>query len=155
MLTHLDKNGNATMVDINNKNFSNRQAIAVGEILITQDILDSIKKQSLKKGDIFTVAKLAGINAAKKTSELIPLCHQLPLDLVDVKFEIDEKKLLIRSTALIKTSYKTGVEMEALIAVNISLLTIYDMCKGLSKKMQINNIYLQKKTGGKSGEWNY
>ena len=77
------------------------------------------------------------------------------MDLVDVNFEIDEKKLLIRSTALIKTSYKTGVEMEALIAVNISLLTIYDMCKGLSKKMQINNIYLQKKTGGKSGEWNY
>ena len=151
MLTHLDKNGNAIMVDVADKSLSNREAEAEGEISITSKILEAIKQQTLKKGDLFTVAKIAAINAAKQTSTFIPLCHQIPLDFIDVKFNVDEKQLKIKITTQVKTSYKTGVEMEALMAVNIGLITIYDMCKALSKDMVISNIRLSRKTGGKSG----
>jgi cyclic pyranopterin monophosphate synthase len=153
MLTHLDKNGNAIMVDVADKSISAREAEAEGEISITSKILEAIKQQTLKKGDLFTVAKIAAINAAKQTSTFIPLCHQIPLDFIDVKFNVDEKQLKIKITTQVKTSYKTGVEMEALMAVNIGLITIYDMCKALSKDMVISNIRLSRKTGGKSGDY--
>ena len=153
MLTHLDKNGNAIMVDVADKSLSAREAEAEGEISITSKILEAIKQQTLKKGDLFTVAKIAAINAAKQTSTFIPLCHQIPLDFIDVKFNVDEKQLKIKVSAQVKSSYKTGVEMEALMAVNIGLITIYDMCKALSKEMVISNIRLLTKTGGKSGDY--
>lgn len=153
MLTHIDKNGNATMVDVNDKSISNRIAKAQGEILVTKGILDNIKDQSLKKGDLFTVAKVAGINAAKNTSQLIPLCHQVPLDSIDIEFTVNDRTSTITVSSIVKTSYKTGVEMEALVAVNITLLTIYDMCKAVSKDMKIRKVELIHKSGGKSGHW--
>jgi molybdenum cofactor biosynthesis protein MoaC len=153
MLTHIDKNGNATMVDVNDKSISNRIAKAQGEILVTKGILDNIKDQSLKKGDLFTVAKVAGINAAKNTSQLIPLCHQVPLDSIDIEFTVNDGTSTITVSSIVKTSYKTGVEMEALVAVNITLLTIYDMCKAVSKDMKIRKVELIHKSGGKSGHW--
>jgi cyclic pyranopterin phosphate synthase len=153
MLTHLDKNGNATMVDISDKKTTTRTALASGVIHITPEILESIKKDSIKKGNVFTVAKIAGINSAKMTEAIIPLCHQIPLDYIDINFDLQERNLIIEVLASVKTSHKTGVEMEALVAVNASLLTIYDMCKGVSKDMQITGIKLLKKTGGKSGDW--
>jgi molybdenum cofactor biosynthesis protein MoaC len=102
---------------------------------------------------VFTVAKIAGINSAKMTEAIIPLCHQIPLDYIDINFDLHEENLIIEVLASVKTSHKTGVEMEALVAVNSSLLTIYDMCKGISKDMHITDIKLLKKTGGKSGDW--
>ena len=153
MLTHLDKNGNATMVDISDKKTTTRTALASGVIHIKQEILEAIKKDSIKKGNVFTVAKIAGINSAKMTEAIIPLCHQIPLDYIDINFDLQEENLIIEVLASVKTSHKTGVEMEALVAVNASLLTIYDMCKGVSKDMQITDIKLLKKTGGKSGDW--
>ena len=153
MLTHLDKNGNATMVDISDKKTTTRTALASGVIHITPEILEAIKKDSIKKGNVFTVAKIAGINSAKMTEAIIPLCHQIPLDYIDINFYLQEENLIIEVLASVKTSHKTGVEMEALVAVNASLLTIYDMCKGVSKDMRISDIKLLKKTGGKSGDW--
>jgi cyclic pyranopterin phosphate synthase len=153
MLTHLDKNGNATMVDISDKKTTTRTALASGVIHITQEILEAIKKDSIKKGNVFTVSKIAGINSAKMTEAIIPLCHQIPLDYIDINFDLQEENLIIEVLASVKTSHKTGVEMEALVAVNASLLTIYDMCKGVSKDMRITDIKLLKKTGGKSGDW--
>ena len=153
MLTHLDKNGNATMVDISDKKTTTRTALASGVIHITPEILEAIKKDSIKKGNVFTVAKIAGINSAKMTEAIIPLCHQIPLDYIDINFDLQEENLIIEVLASVKTSHKTGVEMEALVAVNASLLTIYDMCKGVSKDMLITDIKLIKKTGGKSGDW--
>ena len=153
MLTHLDKNGNATMVDISDKKTTTRTALASGVIHITPEILEAIKKDSIKKGNVFTVAKIAGINSAKMTEAIIPLCHQIPLDYIDINFDLQEENLIIEVLASVKTSHKTGVEMEALVAVNAALLTIYDMCKGVSKDMQITDIKLLKKTGGKSGDW--
>ena len=153
MLTHLDKNGNATMVDISDKKTTTRTALASGVIHITPEILEAIKKDSIKKGNVFTVAKIAGINSAKMTEAIIPLCHQIPLDYIDINFDLQEDNLVIEVLASVKTSHKTGVEMEALVAVNASLLTVYDMCKGVSKDMQITDIKLLKKTGGKSGDW--
>ena len=153
MLTHLDKNGNATMVDISEKKITTRTALASGVIHITPEILEAIKKDSIKKGNVFTVAKIAGINSAKMTEMIIPLCHQIPLDYIDIIFDLQEENLIIKVFASVKTSHKTGVEMEALVAVNGSLITIYDMCKGISKNMQITDIKLLKKTGGKSGNW--
>ena len=153
MLTHLDKNGNATMVDISDKKTTTRTALASGVIHITPEILEAIKKDSIKKGNVFTVAKIAGINSAKMTEAIIPLCHQIPLDYIDINFDLQEENLIIEVLASVKTSHKTGVEMEALVAVNASLLTIYDMCKGVSKDMRITDIKLLKKTGGKSGDW--
>lgn len=153
MLTHLDKNGNATMVDISDKKITARTAQASGVIHITPEILDALKKESIEKGNVFTVAKIAGINSAKLTETIIPLCHQIPLDFINISFDLDEKNLTITVYATVKTSHKTGVEMEALVAVNGSLITIYDMCKGISKGMQITDIKLIEKTGGKSGYW--
>ncbi len=153
MLTHVDKKGNAKMVDISSKKDTQRTAEAKGSIQLTPKIMQSILKDLNKKGDVLTVAKIAGIQAGKKTSELIPLCHSILLNSIKIDFKIIEKKFEIECYVIAKCNGTTGVEMEALTALSISLLTIYDMCKGIDKDMKINNISLMKKTGGKSGKW--
>jgi len=149
-LSHLDSDGKARMVDISKKQPTLRTAEAEGFIKLDENIIRKIKENGFKKGDVFSVAKIAGINAAKKTWELIPLCHQLALTDIEIGFTITEEDSRVRVNSRVKTNYSTGVEMEALIAVSVSLLTIYDMCKALSKSMQIGPVYLQSKTGGKS-----
>lgn len=141
------------MVDIEEKPISQRIAIASGEIKISQEVLEKIKNISHKKGDVLGIARVSGIMATKKTSDLIPLCHNINLTSVEIDFEIKENDLTILCTATVKTEGKTGVEMEALTAVNISLLTIYDMCKSMDRGMIIKNIMLNLKDGGKTGKW--
>ncbi len=155
MLTHVDVEGKAKMVDITQKGTTNRVAFAGGWIYIGKKILQLIKENNMKKGDVLNTAKIAGILAAKKTGELIPLCHPLNITYVNIKFQFDEEdgKIFIFSEA--KINAPTGVEMEALTAVNICALTIYDMCKGVDKKLYIGESYLIKKTGGKSGTFVY
>ena len=150
MLSHIDKKGNAKIVDISNKKITKRIAIASGMIFVTQEILEQIKKNETKKGDIFTVAKIAGIMAAKKTSDLIPLCHPLKIDDIQIAFNVDDSKKVIIAEAKVKCENKTGVEMEALTAISITLLTIYDMCKAISNQMRITDVRLISKTGGKT-----
>lgn len=152
MLSHLDNKGNAKIVDISGKKISSRIAKASGKISISQDVLNQINLKKNKKGDIFTVSKIAGIMAAKKTSGLIPLCHQINLDDILINFELDEEKKYISVTSLIKCKEKTGAEMEALIAASISLLTIYDMCKAIDSNMVIYDIKLIEKSGGKKNK---
>ena len=153
MLTHIDKDGNAKMVDISKKNNSNRVAIAYGFIELNNATIDLIKVGNLKKGDVLTVAKIAGIQASKKTSSLIPLCHNINLDSINIEFRISNKENKIYCQSTVGCSGKTGVEMEALTAVSIALLTIYDMCKASDKNMVISEIKLVEKHGGKSGVW--
>ncbi len=146
--THFDKNGQAIMVDVTDKNDTVREAVATGYIIVSDEVLDAILNHKNKKGDVLTVAQIAGITGAKKTSDLIPLCHNVPISSCKLNFEIDGNK--IHATSTLKTTYKTGIEMEALTSVSIALLTIYDMCKAIDKKMEIHDIKLCKKTGGKS-----
>ncbi len=150
-LSHIDGDGSAHMVDVGGKDETSREAIASGQISMHTGTLQAIKDNALKKGDVLSTARIAGIMAAKKTSELIPLCHPLMLTKISVDFEYLDDGILV--TALVRLDGKTGVEMEALTAVNIALLTIYDMAKALQKDMVINDVKLIKKTGGKSGEW--
>jgi cyclic pyranopterin phosphate synthase len=152
-LTHFDKDGNATMVDVSKKNPTLREAKAQGYIKLSTQIIEKIKNKTLSKGDVLTVAQIAGIMGAKNTSLLIPLCHNINLDGVNVEFEIDEKINSIKITAIVRTTSSTGVEMEALNAVSIAALTIYDMVKAVEKSMVINDIKLIYKTGGKSGDY--
>lgn len=147
--THINKNGDATMVDVNKKDVTERIAIASGEVKLSKYIIEMIKKGNILKGNVLTVAKIAGILAAKKTSELIPLCHNIPVDVIDIEFKMKKTKIIIIAT--VKTTAKTGVEMEALTAVSTAALTIYDMCKSINKGLEITGIKLLKKTGGKSG----
>ena len=153
MLTHVDKKGNAKMVDISSKKDTQRMAEARGSIQLTSKIMQSILKDINKKGDVLTVAKIAGIQGGKKTSELIPLCHNILINSIKIDFKILEDECSIECYVLTKSNGATGLEMEALTALTISLLTIYDMCKGIDKGMTIKNISLMKKMGGKSGEW--
>jgi cyclic pyranopterin phosphate synthase len=153
MLTHTDKNGNAQIVDISKKIETSRYAVASGVIYLNKDIINLIISNQNKKGDVLSVAKIAGIMGAKKTSSLIPLCHQVNIEDIEINFEIIKKDTCIKVTSKIKCSDKTGVEMEALTAISISLLTIYDMCKAVSKEMIIGNIELKEKFGGQSGHW--
>ena len=153
MLTHIDKKGNAKMVDISSKKITSRIAEARGTIHVTRKILENILSDLNKKGDVLTVAKIAGIQACKKTSDLIPLCHNIGLDSINIDFEILKEDCEINCYVSVKCNESTGAEMEALTAASISLLTIYDMCKGVDKGMEIKNICLIKKSGGKSGEW--
>ena len=148
--THFDEDGNAIMVDVSEKEITKRTAYARGTIQVNQEIIEHIKNNTVEKGDVLGVARIAGIMAAKKTSDMIPLCHILMITNVTVDFEIDEKNNQIHAYATVKCKGKTGVEMEALHAVSVTLLTIYDMCKAISK-----DIHLIKKTGGKSGEFNW
>lgn len=153
MLTHVDKKGNAKMVDISSKKDTQRMAEARGSIQLTPKIMQSILKDINKKGDVLTVAKIAGIQGGKKTSELIPLCHNILINSIEIDFKILKDEYAIECYVITKSTGATGLEMEALIALSISLLTIYDMCKGIDKGMEIKNISLIKKTGGKSGIW--
>ena len=151
-LTHLDEQGNAKMVDVGDKDVTSREAVARGHVSIQSETLRLIKVGLMKKGDVLTIAQLAGIMGAKKTSELIPLCHPLPLDRVDVDLELDEAESRINITATAKTTARTGVEMEALTAVSVAALTLYDMCKSVDRGMRIEGVRLVKKSGGRSGD---
>ena len=153
-LTHLDEQGNAKMVDVGDKDVTSREAVARGHVSIQPETLRLIKLGLMKKGDVLTIAQLAGIMGAKKTSELIPLCHPLPLDRVDVDLELDEVEPRINITATAKTTARTGVEMEALTAVSVAALTLYDMCKSVDRGMRIEGVRLVKKSGGRSGDIN-
>lgn len=150
-LTHFDESGRAVMVDVTGKNETKREAEATGKILVSREVFDAIKAGTIGKGDVLSVATTAGIMGAKKTSELIPMCHILPLTNCKVKFEMDERECSVACTCTVKVDGKTGVEMEALTGVSVALLTIYDMCKALDKTMEITEIYLARKSGGKSG----
>ena len=150
--THFDENGNARMVDVTEKNPTIRTATAVGSLLVSEEVLSAIKGHEIKKGDVLTVAQVAGIMAVKQTSHLIPMCHPLLTQNCTVNFALEEKpspRVIARCT--VKLEGKTGVEMEALTGVQIALLTIYDMCKAVDKGMEMNGIHLCQKSGGKSG----
>ena len=149
ILTHIDEKGNAKIVNVATKGVTKRKAIAFGMIKVSSEVISIIKSDDNKKGDVLNVSKIAGIMAAKNTSNLIPLCHPIVLENIDLNFKIDTTKNLIEVTATVECSGKTGVEMESLTAVSIALLTIYDMCKAVDKKMEIKKIFLLSKTGGK------
>ena len=150
-LTHLDAAGNAAMVDISAKSATVREAVAEGVITMSADALSAIRDGAVKKGDVLATARIAGIMAAKKTAELIPLCHPLMLSKVSVDFAFETDA--IRVTALVRLTGQTGVEMEAMTAASVALLTIYDMAKALDKAMVIGGLRLLSKSGGKSGDW--
>ena len=152
-LTHLDEHGNARMVDVGGKPDTERVAIAAGEVHMRAETLAVIRAGQIKKGDVLTTAQLAGVMAAKRTSDLIPLCHPIALTHVDVICELRDDLPGVAITATARTTGKTGVEMEALTAVSVAALTIYDMAKAVEKTMQITNVRLLEKTGGKSGPW--
>lgn len=151
-LTHLDEQGRARMVDVSHKPDTTRTAIARGEVHMTQATLTLIRVGQIKKGDVLTVAQIAGITASKRTSDLIPLCHPLPLSKVDVDLALDDSLPGVVITATAKVTGKTGVEMEALTAVAVAALTVYDMAKAAEKTMRIQNIRLVEKHGGMSGD---
>ena len=152
-LTHVDQSGQANMVDVTDKSNTVRTAIAEGYISMSADTLQQVIEHSNKKGDVITTAKIAGIQAAKKCADLIPLCHPLALSKVDVDFEIQTDKQRIRVQSMCKLTGKTGVEMEALTAVSIATLTLFDMCKAADPSMEIFGIKVKEKTGGKNGHW--
>lgn len=152
-LSHVDNSGKATMVDVSAKETTSRVAIAQGKIFVGKEAFEQIQENKIKKGDVLSIAQISGIMGAKKTSELIPLCHNLFLSKVDVSCELDEKESSVLVKATAKTEGKTGVEMEALTAVSVACLTIYDMCKAVNKEMVISEIQLLEKSGGKSGHF--
>ncbi|MCH9010516.1 MAG: cyclic pyranopterin monophosphate synthase MoaC [Chloroflexi bacterium] len=151
-LTHVDEAGKAAMVDVGWKSETERVAVAKGSISMMPETLELIRANGFEKGDVLGVARIAGIMGAKNTSQLIPLCHPLPLDQVTVEFEYEDERGAVSITATAKTTARTGVEMEALTAVSVAALTIYDMCKGVDRAMRIGDIRLIRKTGGKSGD---
>jgi len=152
-LTHFDAKGKAIMVDVTEKQITHREATATGKIRVSRPVMEAVLAGTVKKGDVLGVARVAGIMAVKRTSDLIPMCHPLPLTGCSVDFEIDEENLEIKAICTAKTDSKTGVEMEALTGVQVALLTIYDMCKAIDKRMEMNEIHLEKKSGGKSGDF--
>lgn len=151
--THFDAEGNAVMVDVGGKKETEREAVACGTIHMSRECFEKVLEGQMSKGDVLGTARIAGIMGAKKTSELIPLCHLLQLTSVKIDFEKDAAKQEITAVCRVKTTGKTGVEMEALTGVQIALLTIYDMCKAIDKRMEMYGIHLCTKTGGKSGEF--
>lgn len=148
--THFNKKGRAKMVHVGDKNITQRTAVAKGSITMSENTLQMIKEMTHKKGDVLGTAQIGGIMGAKQTFSLIPMCHLINIEGVDIDFEIDDRNSKVDITSTVKCSGKTGVEMEALTAVSVAALTIYDMCKAVDKKMVISNIRLVKKTGGKS-----
>ncbi len=150
-LTHIDNAGRPRMVDVSSKADTKREAVAKGVVRMKPSTLELLRKGEMAKGDVLTTAQLAGIMAAKKTSDLIPLCHPIPIGEVKVDFSLDERKSAVEITATIKSSGQTGVEMEALNATAITALTIYDMCKAVDRGIKIESIRLIRKSGGKSG----
>jgi cyclic pyranopterin monophosphate synthase len=152
-LTHIDPSGRGRMVDVSEKDETKRVAVAQGKISMSRETLLLIKEGSIGKGDVLGVAQTAGIMAAKQTGQLIPMCHPLFLTGINMEFNFLEHENAVEIKAQVSTVGKTGVEMEALTAVSVAALTVYDMCKAVDKNMVISNIYLQKKTGGKSGNY--
>ncbi|MDE0464780.1 MAG: cyclic pyranopterin monophosphate synthase MoaC [Caldilineaceae bacterium] len=152
-LTHLDKDGRASMVDVGHKDTTTREAVAEGNVYMAPATLAAIRDGAVPKGDVLSSARIAGIMAAKRTPDLIPLCHPLPLTKIAVDFQIDERESRVTITATVRCRGRTGVEMEALTAVSVAALTIYDMAKALEKTMTIGNVQLLHKSGGRSGDW--
>lgn len=152
---HFDEEGNAVMVDVTGKEITHRVAQAEGVIAVSEEVYRAIADKTVKKGDVLTVAQVAGIAATKRTPELIPMCHPLGLTNAAVTFEMDEEKREIRAVCRTAADGKTGVEMEALTGVSAALLTIYDMCKAIDKRMVIRDIHLVSKSGGKSGDFRF
>lgn len=153
-LNHFDNSGNAVMTDVAGKSISKRKAIATGTIYVGSEIINHIWNTTISKGDVLGVARIAGIMAVKKTADIIPLCHTLNISNAKVDFEL-VKKQAIRVTCTVETEGKTGVEVEALNGVNVTLLTIYDMCKAIDKSMYMEDLHLVSKSGGKSGNFSY
>ena len=153
--THFDDNGNAYMVDVSDKEVTHREAVAEGTIAVSREVMDAIKGRKVRKGDVLTVAQVAGIMGTKRTSELIPMCHPLALTNAAVTFEVDSEACEIKAICRAVTDGKTGVEMEALTGVTTALLTIYDMCKAIDKRMVLRDVHLVEKSGGKSGEFRF
>ena len=151
-LTHIDHSGKAQMVDVGWKPETQREAVARGRVVMQPETLALIEANSFDKGDVLGVARIAGVMGAKNTSQLIPLCHPLPIDKVGVDFELDTEHSAVEITATARTTGKTGVEMEALTAVSVAALTIYDMCKAVDRAMRFEDIRLVRKTGGQSGD---
>lgn len=152
-LSHIDENGNAKMVDVSDKATSDRLAIASAKVILNENTYNLIKTNGIKKGDVLTVAKVAGIMAAKNTSNLIPMCHPINITGINIDFELNDEDYTIKILGQVKINAKTGVEMEALTAVIVTALTIYDMAKAVQKDIEITDIKLEKKTGGKSGTY--
>lgn len=152
-LTHIDEKGNARMVDVSEKEAGVREAEAAGRVRMRPATLAMIAEGSIPKGDVLATARIAGIMAAKRTAEMIPMCHNVPLDAVQVELVCDHEKSSVEITATARCVWKTGVEMEALTAVSAAALTVYDMCKAVDKEMVIGDIRLMKKSGGKSGTY--
>ena len=150
---HINQSGDLHMIDISGKEITLRTAKASGEIILNEQAFDSVVQLNNKKGDVLNTARIAGINAVKQTSNLIPLAHTISISAVSIEFEIEESLSKIHCYTTVKSEGRTGVEIEALVGVEISLMTIYDMCKYLDRGMQINNIMLLSKTGGKSGDF--
>jgi len=153
-LTHFDAHGQAHMVDVGGKDSTHRVAVASGSIKMDASTLALIAQGGHKKGDVLGIARVAGIMASKKTSDLVPLCHPLPLTHVSIEFEIDDANNKVDASCRAETRGQTCVEMEALCALQVALLTIYDMCKAVDRGMVISDVQLEHKSGGKSGEWN-
>ena len=153
-LTHIDQSGNAQMVDVGWKPDTEREAVARGRVVMQSKTLELIQANAFDKGDVLAVARIAGIMGAKSTSQLIPLCHPLPINKIGVDFDLNSADSAVDITATARTTGKTGVEMEALTAVSIAALTIYDMCKAVDRGMRIESVRLARKTGGQSGDVN-
>ena len=151
--THFDDKGNARMVDVSEKDVTHRVAIAEGIIDVSREVMDAVTGHKVKKGDVLTVAQVAGIMGAKRTPDLIPMCHPIALSGIDLDLSLDEARLSVEITATVRCQGKTGVEMEALNAVSAAALTVYDMCKAVQKDMVITDIRLLEKTGGVHGEF--
>ena len=149
--THFNASGEAIMVDVSQKKETMREAIATGRIYASTPVIEAILNQTNQKGDVLGIARIAGIMAAKKTSDLIPLCHPLPITKCTVEFDVNSEENFVQATCCVKVTHKTGVEMEALTGLNVTLLTIYDMCKAIDKSMRLTDIQLVYKSGGKSG----
>ncbi len=153
--THFDRKGNAYMVDVSEKDITKRTATAKGSIRVSREVMDAVTGRAIKKGDVLTVAQVAGIMGTKRTSDLIPMCHPLNLSNAKVTFDIDEETCTITAVCTAVCEGKTGVEMEALTGASVALLTIYDMCKSIDKRMVIGDIHLVEKSGGKSGVFRF
>lgn len=152
---HFDRDGNAIMVDVSGKAITERTALAQGNIRVSREVFNAVAGRKVEKGDVLTVAQVAGIMGTKQTSELIPMCHLLNLTNSEITFELHPEELVIQAFCKVRTEGKTGVEMEALTGVSAALLTIYDMCKAIDKRMVIEDIHLCEKTGGKSGDFRF
>lgn len=153
--THFDEKGNAVMVDVSEKEPTSRVAIAEGAICVSEEIMAAVTGNTVKKGDVLGVARVAGIMAVKQTSSIIPMCHPLMISKCSIEFEVKPEEGIIKAICMVKVEGKTGVEMEALHGVSAALLTIYDMCKAIDKRMVIKEIHLVEKHGGKSGDFYY